>query len=422
MRTPILMLAIRSVLNRRGTALLTITSMALAVMLFAGVEKIRQGAQTSFERTISGTDLIVGARSGPINLVLYSVFHLGDATNNITWDSYQDIAARPDVAWTVPLSLGDSHSGYRVIGSTAEFFERYRYGEDDPIRFAQGQPFNDVFDAVIGAAAARDLGYTLGQKIILSHGVGAVSFVNHDDKPFTIVGVLAPTGTPVDRSILVSLEGIEAIHLGWQSGAPTPMARVMTAERVQTMDLQPTQITAFLLGLNSRVAVLRLQRDINTYAQEPLMAVIPGVALRQLWDVVGVAERALSVVSAFVILVGLAGILTSILTTLNERRREMAILRSVGARPRDVFILLASEAGLLAFIGSLIGLGLLYAALFVAQPIIQARFGVNIGGFSVTTFDLGLVLAVTLAALALGAIPAWRAFQRSLADGLTIRL
>lgn len=417
----ILTLSIRSLVSRRMTAGLTILAVALSVALFAGVEKVRQGVRAGFERTISGTDLIVGARSGPINLVLYSVFRLGDPTNNMTWKSYQEIAQNKEVDWAVPLSLGDSHRGFRVIGTTQEFFERYQYGDGRKLAFAQGAIFEDLFDAVLGAEVARTLGYSLDQKIIIAHGGGAVSFSNHDDKPFRIVGILEPTGTPVDRSVHISLEGMEAIHVGWQAGVKTPMADMMTADRVRTMELRPKTITAALVGLKSRIGVFRLQRRINTYRLEPLQAVIPGVALGQLWSVVSVAERALSAISLFVVAVGLVGILTSILTSLSERRREMAVLRAVGARPRDVFVLLVSEAGFLALFGSLIGLLLLHGGLALAAPVIQGQFGITLIGLGPGLFDLWVVLGVTGAALLLGTIPAWRAFRTSLADGLSVK-
>jgi putative ABC transport system permease protein len=419
---PIFRLALRSAFNRRMTALLTIVAVALSVMLFTGVEKIRKAARANFERTISGTDVIVGARSGAVNLLLYSVFHIGDATNNITWETYQEFAARPEIDWTIPISLGDSHRGFRVVGTTDSYFRHYRYGDDRTLTLASGKWFDNLFAVVVGAEVARALGYKIGDKIILSHGVGDVSFSEHKDKPFTVTGILAPTATPVDRSVYVSLQAIEAIHLGWQSGAPTALARLATPERVREMNLQPDQITAFFVGLRSKIALLRLQREINTYPQEPIMAVLPGVALTELWAVVGVVERALSAIAGFVIFVGLLTILTSILTSLNERRREMAILRSLGARPSAIFSLLVSESAALAFIGAILGIAAIYGAIALAADFVQTRTGFALTGMRAGLFDLYVVLAVTGAAALLGMLPAWRAFRNSLADGLTIRV
>ena len=417
-RFPILSLALRSIANRAGTALLTVLTVAISVTLFLGVEKVRHGARASFENTIAGVDLIVGARSSPVNLLLYSVFHIGDATNNITWESYQAVAGAPGVAWTVPVSLGDSHRGYRVVGTTEAYFEHYRYGDGRPVRFAQGEAFEDLFDAVVGAEVARELGYAVDQEIVVAHGMGSVSFVEHDNNPFTVTGVLAPTGTPLDRSVFVTLDAIEAIHLSGATGAGSDLP----ADELRAMDLTPDAITAFYVGLSTPVAALRLQRQVNTYPEEPLQAVLPGVALAQLWSVVGAAERTLAAVAGFVVAVGLVSILTAILTSLNERRREMAILRALGARPHHVFVLLVAESALLALAGAVIGTGLTYGGLALAAPLIETRFGILLPELLPGLYDLAIIAVVTLAAAVLGLIPAWRAYRNSLADGMTVRV
>jgi len=420
MKTPVIIaLAARSLWARRYTALLTILSIATAVLLFLAVENLRQSARASFERTISGTDLIVGARSSPVNLVLYSVFQIGDPTNNITWETYEEIAARPDVAWTVPISLGDTHRGYRVVGTTPEYFERYKYAENRDLNFKDGRAFDDLFDTVLGAQVARELGYDMETSLTLSHGLGATSFVNHDKKPFKVVGILAPTGTPVDRSVFVSVAAVEAIHLGWQEGTPTPISRAVSQDRLRSLDLQPETATALLIGATSRIQLLRLQRDLNTYKQEPLQAVIPGVALNQLWGTVSIVERALAVVSGFVVAVGLIGVLTSILTTLNERRREMAILRSVGARGRTIVGLLVSEAALIALVGAVLGVVLLYLLMWGLSPYLETRFSISAIRKLPGLTDIYVVVALTAISALLGLIPALVALKRSVSDGLS---
>lgn len=417
----ILSLAWKSLLNRRFTALLTVISIALSVTLLVGVERLRTEAQASFANTLSGTDLIVGARSAPVQLLLYSVFRIGDATNNISWDSYEDIAAHPKVAWTVPISLGDSHRGFRVLGTTAAYFEHYRYGRDRRLSFEQGQPFADLYDAVLGAEVADALGYKIGDSIIVAHGAGEVSFAKHDDKPFRVLGILERTGTPVDRTVHVSLEAIEAIHIDWQSGAPIPGMSI-SADQARAMDLTPKAITAFLVGLNSKVATFQVQRFVNEYPEEPLLAILPGVALSQLWDLIGVAENALLIVSAFVVVVGLFGMLTALLTSLNERRREMAILRSVGARPGHVFALIMGEGAFLTLLGVLSGMALLYLALILGQPIIESRFGIFVPIEGPTPYEWVLLGAVIAAGFLVGSIPSYRAYRLSLADGLAVRI
>lgn len=415
---PILTLAAQSVANRAGTAILTILTVAISVTLFLTVEKVRHGARASFENTISGTDLIVGARSSSVNLLLYSVFHIGDATNNITWDSYQAVANARGVTWTVPISLGDSHRGRRVVGTTPAYFEHYEFGGGRHLSFAAGRPFESLFETVIGAEVARELGYEVGEEIIVAHGMGAVSFIEHSNNPFTVVGVLEPTGTPIDRSVMVTLEAIEAIHLEGPTGAGTSLS----AEALEAMDLTPDAITAFFVGLDTPVAVLGLQRQVNTYNREPLQAIIPGVALAQLWTIVGAAERTLAAVAAFVVLTGLVSILIAVLTSLNERRREMAILRALGARPGHVFSLLVFESAGLAFMGALIGTAMTYAGLAVFAPILEARFDILLPALLPGGFDLLMIGAVTLISAVLGFGPAWRAYRNSLADGMTIRV
>ncbi|MHA6495174.1 ABC transporter permease [Pseudomonas borbori] len=419
----LLRLALASLGNRRFTAWLTVFAIALSVCLLLAVERVRTEARASFANTISGTDLIVGARSGSVNLLLYSVFRIGNATNNIRWDSFEQFAQHRQVKWAIPISLGDSHRGYRVMGTSPAYFEHYRYARSHALKIEQGRAFaDDPFEVVLGAEVAQALKYSIGEKLVLAHGVATISLVKHDDKPFTVVGILQRTGTPVDRTLHISLGGMEALHIDWQNGMPARGAGVVSAEQARNMDLQPKQITAFLLGLNSKIATFSLQREINEFRGEPLLAILPGVALQELWSLMGTAEKALFVVSLFVVLTGLIGMLTAILTSLNERRREMAILRSVGARPWHIASLLILEAFALALAGVLLGLLLLYAGIATAQSYVQANYGLYLPLNSPTTYEWTLLGAILAAALLMGCVPAWRAYRQSLADGLSIRL
>ena len=419
----ILSLAWKSLMNRKGSVLLTLLAVALSVALFLGVDKARTGAREGFGNTISGTELIVGAPTGSVNLLLYSVFRMGSATAEISWPTYQQIANRPDVDWAVPISLGDSHRGFRVMGTTTEYFDHYKYGRQQDLTLAEGARFDDLFDAVIGADVARELGYDIGSPMILSHGLGQADFGSgHDNRPFRVSGILAPTGTPVDQTVHVSLEAITAIHVGWETGAKNPLADTISEETIRSFDLTPKTVTAIFLGLERKGTILTTRREINTNRGEPLMAIIPSQALAELWSVTAIAERALLAVSIFVIAVGVVSILTPILTSLNERRREMSILRAVGARPGHIFTLLVLEAGLVGFLGALVGIILIHALLLVAGPMVAERFGISLIGTGLGLTDLYTLLAVTGAALLAGAIPAWMAFRRSLADGLSIRV
>jgi len=419
----LLRLALASLGNRRFTAWLTVFAIALSVCLLLAVERVRTEARASFANTISGTDLIVGARSGSVNLLLYSVFRIGNATNNIRWDSFEQLAQHRQVKWAIPISLGDSHRGYRVMGTSPAYFEHYRYARSQPLQLSSGRVFaDDPFEVVLGAEVAQALNYQLDQELVLAHGVATISLVKHDDKPFKVVGILKRTGTPVDRTLHISLAGMEALHVDWQNGMPARGAAKVSAEQARAMDLQPKQITAVMLGLNSKIATFSLQREINEFRGEPLLAILPGVALQELWSLMGTAEKALFVVSLFVVLTGLIGMLTAILTSLNERRREMAILRSVGARPWHIASLLIVEAFALALAGVLLGLLLLYLGIAGAQGYVQANYGLYLPLNLPTRYEWTLLGAILSAALLMGCVPAWRAYRQSLADGLSIRL
>ncbi|MGF1758004.1 ABC transporter permease [Photobacterium sagamiensis] len=416
----ILRLAWQSLVNRKTTALLTLLTVAISVTLLLGVERVRTQAKTSFANTISGTDLIVGSRSGQVNLLLYSVFRIGNATNNIDWQSYQEISQHRAVKWAIPISLGDSHRGFRVIGTNQTYFERYQYGNKQALSLSKGRTFTNLFETVLGAEVAKKLGYQLGDDIVIAHGISDQAFNRHDNLPFKVVGILAPTGTPVDRSVHVSLAAIKAIHVGWESGAR--LGNTPDAITLANHQFEPKQITAALLGLQSKIQTFALQRYINTYKKEPLSAIMPGIALHELWGMMSVAEQALLVVSAFVVVAGLLGMLTSLLTSLNERRREMAILRAMGARPGHIFFLLVSEATVLTAIGITVGTALLFGILQVLQPLIQQQFGLHIKITAPTSHELSLLGLVQIAGIMVGLIPAMRAYQHSLADGMTIRV
>jgi len=414
-------LALASAWNRRLTLGLTLAAIALSVAMLLGVERARSAARESFAQSISGTDLVVGARTSPVQLMLYAVFRLGEATNSMGWKSYEVLSANPAVAWTIPLSLGDSHRGFPVLGTTPAYFEHFRYGLSRPLTFKTGHGFESLFDAVLGAEVARQLGYKQGDLIKLSHGIAEIGLPEHADKPFTVVGVLARTGTPVDRTVHVSLEAIEAIHLDWQGGAPIPGLSI-PAQYVRKFDIAPKTITAALIGLKTRAGVFQMQRVINTYADEPLLAVLPGVALDQLWHIVDLVENALLAVSGMVVIIGLSGMIAIVWASLNERRRELAILRSVGAGSRDILALLALEGLLLTAGGVVSGYTLLTILSLLAAPFMQARYGLGIFPWAGSTDELALIGLVLAVGLLAALLPAWRACRLSLADGLTPRL
>jgi len=413
-------IVLKSAWHRRVNLMLTIFSIAISISLLLGVDKIRKEAKNSFINTISQTDLIVGARSGPTNLLLYSVFRIGNATNNVSWESYEEIAAFDEVAWSIPISLGDSHRGYRVMGTNTDYFEYFQYGQSQYLEFADGDPFSNLYHAVVGADVARTLNYQVGDEIVIAHGLVSTEFAQHDDKPFVVVGILEKTGTPVDRTVHVSLEGIEAIHVDWQNGGRSPLQ--LSAEQAEKMGLQPKTITAFMVGLDNRINTFRLQREITEYDEEPLMAIIPGATLAELWQTIAVFEQVLLVISGFVLVAGLMGMLTTLLSTLNERRREMAVLRAIGAHPYHIILLFMLETFFIVFVGCLVGVGLLYLLLFLTRPFLLQSYGINIAITLPDGQQWMLFMTVLMLGILVSLIPGIIAYKHSLQDGLAIKI
>lgn len=394
-----LKIAYKSLLERKGSVSLTILAISLSIMVLLGIEQIRHEVKQNFGRTVSGIDLIVGTRTGQTNLLLYSIFRIGAPTNNIAWDNYKTIGELDNVKWTIPISLGDSHQGYRVMGTTQAYFEHFKYGDQQQLAFRKGQPFNKTYDVVLGATVAKKLGYSVGQKIILSHGIARVNLNNHSDKPFTVVGILEPTGTPVDQTVHASLSGIEAIHTNGSSN---------------TENIQPTSITAFMLGLESKLATFKVQRQINHFKGEPLTAILPGVALSELWQMLGFFEKTLQAISILVLIASILGLSAMLLTSIQTRKNEIALLRAIGAPARFLFLLIQSEALLIAIFSVTAGWLLVTASLLIAQPLMLEHFNINVTANTFRAENAVLLLWVLVITFLATTIPSTVIYKNAL--------
>ncbi len=427
-------IARQSAWNRRSTLVWVVVSLALATALLWTLERLRHDIRNSFSQSVSGVDLIMGARSSPVQLMLFSVFHIGSVPQVMLMDSVRAVAQHRSVLWVVPLSLGDSHRGYPVLGTTTDYFKYFAYGDKQPLVLERGAVFagtlDGLYEAVIGAEVARQMGYGLGQSITLGHGLhdhsddhehaGALED-EHADKPFKVVGILAPTGTPVDRTVHVSLQALEALHLDWVGGAPMPGGQI-PAHQARKFDLEPTEVTAALVGLKTRAAVFNVQRFVNQYEEEALMGVMPGVALGELWTVLGLGENALLAVSSLVALVSVCSLMAVVLAGLNERRRELAVLRAVGAGPRHVLGLLALEGLWVTCAGVVLGVWLAQMGMVLAAPWLQNALGIRLQMAEPLPTQWLLVLTLMLAGMLASLGPAWRAYRWSLVDGLSPRV
>lgn len=428
----IINLALSSLRNRLLASVLTVFSIGLSVALLLSVEQVRTGLRESFSNTISGTDLIVGTRVGRLQLVLFTVFGIGSTPENIDFETFEKYQNHPAVDWAVPFSLGDSHRGFRVVATLETYFTHVKYHQKRSIEFVSGRPATGLYEAVIGQKVAQELGYAVGSRIVISHGMSGHSGISdHSEHPFEVTGVLARTGTPIDHTVYITLHGMEAIHGDWSladdSAANAKQQHVaMLGESTSAASNQDPQkvksITAFFLGLNSRIDTMRLQREINADKREPLLAIIPGVALSALWQGIDMTDSGLKAISGMVILIGLIGMLVSLLATLQERRREMAIFRAIGAGPGLVVRLLLFEAAVLTISGLIGGLVLNYGLLFLAQPFLEKTFGLVLPIRAPSMIEWMYLGIVWVSGLLMGLVPAMSAYRHSLQDGLSVRV
>ena len=455
-----------SLANRGFSLVLIVVTLACAVALYVGVQNVQRLTRASFENSISGVDLVVAARGSDVQILLNTVFGLGSSGNLVSDETVDHIADMPEVAWVVPLALGDSHRGFRVLGTSPEFFERVLLAPSSKALFAAGGSFEQVLEAVVGADIADALGYQLGDKIVLQHGMGDYGAA-HDDLPFRVHGVLARTGTPFDRTVLVSVEAIEAIHRGWRNGQ-------------QLVELSPEQVEkpedahedahhhedehhgeghhgeehhhedehhgeehhgeehhgeehhdhahaggldaldGIFVGLTERRNVVRVQRKIADYEVEPLTAVIPGVTLAQIWQIIGIADRGFRAVSVLVIALVLLAMTAMTVLSTDSRRREMAILRALGASPSMLVGLILAEALFLAICASVLGLGLAIGVSAIAQQWLTQTFGVVATGILPGWEETAIVAYIVPAALVAGLVPALRLYRRTVQDGIMV--
>ena len=443
----------RSLLYRFSGVVLTVVSVAISVFVLLGVEHVRQEARNGFASTISGVDLIVGARTGEVNLLLLSVFSIGTATANVSWASLEQIEAQKNVAWTVPISLGDSHRGFRVVGTTQEFFTRYKYANRQALTFREGGQFNGLTDVVLGSRVAAELSYGLGESIVLSHGVADVSFTHHDQLPLTVSGILAPSGTPIDNALFVNLSAIEALHAdesnrssepGKVSGEGDSHAELEAHEEHEAHDEHDEHethatseheeaghadeehahdhpligaVTAVLVGLDSPIATLQVKRWADNYPDEALLAILPGVALTQLWELVGNVEAVLLVISILVFTASLLGLNAMLLASMRERRGEIEVLRSIGAPSAFIVGLLLLESLLIVTTGVVLAVFGLLLCIAVANDVLVQSFGLVLSAQIFSSSNMVFLFLIYLTTLLITVLPALQAYRVSKSVG-----
>ncbi len=350
-------LLIKSFRSRLLPVSLVIITLMASMVLLLSIERVQKATEAGFNQSISGVDAIIGPRSSSLELVLYTVFHLGRPTNNITMKTIDDIKQREDVEYLVPIALGDSHQGFRVIATEKNYFKYIKYSGDKPLSFSSGQAFEEISGAVIGADVAKRLNYQVGTKIHISHGSSQAVAKKHDDFSFQVKGVLKKTGTPIDQAVFIDLRGYELIHLGWQSGTKIFNLKQLDLASLTEKELTPKTVTAAFVGLKSKLTLFRFSADIKKYPNEAISAVIPGIALSELWSMVGIVDQGFEFLSWIIIAISLISMVSLIISSIDSRKREMTIYRANGATPIYLSTLVVLEAifiGLTAIIGAII--------------------------------------------------------------------
>ena len=467
-------LVFQSLLNRWLSCLLIILTLAFSISLYFTVSRIQESVKASFKSTVSGVDSIVAARGGNLQILLNSVFLIGEPSAPIQWNTYQDIANNNKIKWAVPISLGDSHKGYRVIGTTNNYFKQIKYSSRKNIEFLTGNSFNDVFDVVLGSVVASKLNYNIGEEIAITHGLSDVGEVHtftseknakhddhddhakheedeghddhedhakhddHDDHAkheedegrddhaghdhenlgFKVSGILKPTGTPIDNAVYVSLAGIEAMHTGWIGNQKVID---VSLEQIMEKELRPKTISAIFLSLNNRTQIFQFQRDVINYKEEAISSVMPGITLSRLWMLTGNVDKAFKIITFFIIIIALLGMIAMTIAGLSSRRREMAILRSVGASPVNIVSLLLVESIIISIISCILGYILMVVIFSLGKDYLQNNYGIFIDSFSIKNYDLQIVITIVFAALIATIVPAIQIYKNTVRDGLSVK-
>lgn len=416
MRRPGLLLIVRRSLRQHilGTVV-TVLSVALACGLTMAVFSINAQTTRAFTGGPIGFDAVLGARGSQLQLVLNTVFHLETSPGNIPWRLYREVEADPRVALAVPYALGDNYHGHRIVGTTLDLFDKFEYSRGERFRIrAPGRVFDpELREAVVGSLAASRTGLRLGSRFNPYHGLSFDPDARHEEE-YVVVGVLEPTNSPSDRVIWIPIEGIFRMGGHVLRGAGEAYAPEAGTE----IPDEHKEVSAVMLKLRNPQAGFALDQTINRQGRVATLAWPIGRVMAELFDRIGWVNRILALVSYLVMVVAAGTILAGIYNTMRERRREIAILRALGARRRTVSSAIVLEATAIAVMGTAAGYAVHLAIASAAAAIVRAQTGVVIDPFA---HHPSLVL-VPLAMVALGAlaglVPALKAYTTDVADNL----
>lgn len=410
------MLIVRRSLRQHAvsTGITTLTA-ALAAGLVLSVFSIQAQTHTAFTGGPVGYDAVLGARGSQLQLVLNSVFHLETSPGNIPWSLYEKVAQDSRVELAIPYSTGDNYDGFRIVGTTDAMFRQLEYREGEGFEVQPGGRFFDPErgEAVLGSYAAERTGLAVGSMFHPSHGVAEHSVESHEEE-YVVTGILEPTNTPADRVIWIPIEGIfrmggHVLRGGGEEFEAHPHEEIPDEHK---------EVSAVMLKFRSPMSGFALDQEINREGKDATLAFPIGRVMAELFEKLGWANRVLQFVAYLVVLIAAGAILAALYNTINERRREIAILRSLGASRRLVFTAIIVESSAIAFAGALLGYAVYAALLFVAATVIRDQTGVVLQTW---TFHPAMVLTpigmVSLGAIA-GIIPALKAYATDVASHL----
>ncbi|TWT44123.1 FtsX-like permease family protein [Phycisphaerae bacterium RAS1] len=415
----------RSLRQHLLSTLVTVVSTALASGLVMAVFSISDQARRAFVGAPVGFDAVLGARGSQLQLVLNTLFHLETSPGNIPWSLYEAVRKRPYVELAVPYAVGDNYRGFRIVGTTDEMFSRFELEKGRRLTFAASDPAGRAFDpalreAVIGSFAAQQTGLHVGSRFNPYHGLQFDEAKRHDEE-YVVVGVLAPSNSPSDRVIWIPIEGIFRMSDHVLRGG----GQEYTARPGQAIPDEFREVSAVMLKFKTdergrgREVGFVLEQEINRQGKVATLAFPIANVLRDLFDKIGWFHRVLALVAYLVVAVATGAILASIYNTLNERRREFAILRALGARRFTVFSVILVESAAIAAMGAAAGFGVFAAILGAAAAVIRAQTGVALDPL----FYHPILWAAPLGMIALGALagtlPAVKAYSTDVATNLT---
>jgi putative ABC transport system permease protein len=406
----------RSLRQHALSSAITVVSVGLAAGLTMAVFAINNQTYEAFTGGQVGFDAVLGARGSQLQLVLNTVFHLEASAGNIPWSMYTQIAANPRVELAIPYAVGDNYKGYRLVGTTPDLFTKFRYRSGQGFEVEPGGRFfqSDTRDVVVGSYVARQLGLKVGQTINPYHGIQYAESQKHQDQ-FTIVGVLKTTNSPSDRVVWIPIDAVYRMS-GHVLRGTGQIYRPTEGEEIPD---ENKEVSAVMLKFKSAQTGFILDQQINRQGKVATLAWPVAKVMADLFDRIGWVSRILSMVAYLVMVVAAGSILASIYNTMNERRREFAILRALGARRGTVFSAIVLEAASITALGALVGYLVYGGILAAAFVIVRDRTGVVLNAFRPDPAMWLVPLAMIALGSLAGLVPAFKAYRTDVASNLT---